>query len=199
MKRQRIGLFGGTFDPVHLGHVAIASSAREAAGLDRVLMIPCRISPHKTNGPPPASGEDRLQMLRLAFMDHPWADMDDCELRRDGPSYSWETATSYQTSHPECRLFWIMGEDQWTALPKWRHPERLADLVEFLVFTRGARAPEPRSGYRARFLPSVHPASATKIRQDLSSGTHEAPSKWLCPEVLQWIVSQGLYHAKTAG
>ena len=88
---RKIALFGGTFDPVHLGHIRIAQQAKDALGLDEVRFLPCRISPHKTDSRP-ASGADRCEMLRLATAGLPWAVVDDFELHQAGPSYSFETA-----------------------------------------------------------------------------------------------------------
>lgn len=185
----KCALFGGTFDPVHLGHLHLASLALQALGLDEVRFIPCRISPHKTSRQPTPAG-DRLRMLELATAGLPWAAVDDLELRREGPSYSWQTAEAMAARFPGRRLFWILGEDQWEALPRWAKPERLASLVEFIVFARDGRSPAPRDGYRAHFLHGEHPASATAIRESHATG----PSRdWLHPEVADWISQRGLY------
>lgn len=186
---RKIGLFGGTFDPVHLGHLHLASVARDALGLDEVRFLPCQISPHKP-GTAPASGADRCEMLRLATTGIPWAVVDDSELQQPGPSYSYQTAGAMAAGFPDARLFWIMGGDQWDALPRWKHPERLAASVEFAVLARG-ETPQPRSGYRLHVVRGDHPASATAIRTAFSNAavTHE----WLAPAVAEWIVGRGLY------
>lgn len=186
---RKIALFGGTFDPVHLGHLHLAATAREKFELDEVRFIPCRISPHKQNTiPTPA--DDRLEMLRIATTSLPWAVVDDCELRRAGLSYSWQTAEEMAARFPAARLFWIMGDDQWKVLPKWKHPERLAALVEFIVFTRGGN-PEERDGFVLHALEEGHPASATAIREKLATGETDHP--WLTPAVSQWIRMHHLY------
>ena len=187
---RKIALFGGTFDPVHLGHVHLACLAVELLDLDEVRFIPCRISPHKLDrAPTPA--DDRLEMLRLATAELPWAVVDDLELRRDGMSFSWQTAEIMAEQFPGSRLFWIMGEDQWETLPRWAKPERLSQLVEFIVFARSGKAPAPRDGFRAHFLTGEHPASASAIRVSLHEG--KAPSVWLHPDVARWISGHGLY------
>ena len=94
---KRIALFGGSFDPVHLGHLEIARSAVDQLRLDEVRFIPCRISPHKT-AEPPASSQARLEMLRLALADHSWAKIDDTELEEPPPSYSYKTAARVRSS-----------------------------------------------------------------------------------------------------
>ena len=186
---RKIGLFGGTFDPVHLGHLHLATVARDALGLDEIRFLPCRISPHKP-GTAPASGEDRCEMLRLATAGIPWAVVDDCELQQCGPSYSYQTAETMAARFPAARLFWIMGGDQWDALPRWKHPERLAACVEFAVLARG-EPPQPREGYRLQVVRGDNPASATEIRAALSNGAVSHP--WLDPAVAEWIVDHGLY------
>jgi nicotinate-nucleotide adenylyltransferase len=185
----KIALFGGTFDPVHLGHVHLAGLALEALGLDEVRFIPCRISPHKA-GQEPTAADDRLEMLRRATADLPWAVVDDFEARREGPSFSYETAEALQARFPAARLFWIMGGDQWQVLPQWRCPQRLAACVEFVVFARGV-PPLPRDGYILHVLAGTHPASATAIRGALAQGPSTHP--WLAPAVAEWIVRRRLY------
>ena len=186
---RRIALFGGTFDPVHLGHLRIATAARDAMALDEVRFLPCRISPHKT-GSRPADGADRVEMLRRATRGLGWAVIDDFELKRDGVSYSWQTAEAMRERFPSARLFWILGTDQWSALPRWSHPERLAACVEFLVFGRG-ETPEPRDGSVMHPLSAPHPASSTEIRSAFAAGARSHP--WVDPLVAEWIVGKRLY------
>ena len=185
-----IGLFGGTFDPVHLGHIHLAKLAKEALALDEVRFLPCPISPHKS-GTAPASGEDRCKMLRLATAGLAWAVVDDFELRQTGPAYSYLTAEALAEKFPAARLFWIMGGDQWDSLPDWKNPERLAGKVEFIVRARG-KQPQPRDGYRLHIVQGDHPASATEIRGAISSGLDFHP--WLAPAVASWITSKQLYY-----
>ena len=186
---RKIALFGGSFDPVHRGHLHLAGLAREALDLQEVRFLPCRISPHKA-GLEPAAAADRVEMLRRATADLAWAVVDDCELGREGPSFSYATAEALRARFPAARLFWLMGGDQWDALPQWRHPERLAACVEFIVFARGD-PPLPRVGYRMHALAGSHPAAATAIRAALAQGHITHP--WLDPAVAEWIVSHGLY------
>jgi len=186
---RKIALFGGTFDPIHLGHIELAQTAWEQLGLDEVRFLPCRISPHKQETAP-ASPSDRLEMLRLATTGLPWAVVDNFELRGDGPSYSWQTAEAMASCYQGARLFWIMGGDQWHSLPQWQHPDRLAACVEFAVASRG-EALLPREGYRLHELRAHHPASASAIRVAIANGDTE-PS-WLNPAVSQWIAARQLY------
>ncbi|MEI8037067.1 MAG: nicotinate (nicotinamide) nucleotide adenylyltransferase [Verrucomicrobiota bacterium] len=186
----KIALFGGTFDPVHLGHVHLADRARQALALDEVRFLPCQLSPHKA-GRAPTPAAARLEMLRLATVGLPWAVVDDFEVGRDGPSFSYQTAEAMAARYPHARLFWILGGDQWDALPRWRHPERLAARVEFIVLARGPR-PQPRAGQVLHVIDDPHPASATAIREAIGCGATTHP--WLAPAVAEWIAAHGLYH-----
>jgi nicotinate-nucleotide adenylyltransferase len=174
-----------------LGHVHLARVAREAAGLDEVKFLPCRISPHKT-GRASAPAADRLEMLRLATRDLPWAVVDDFEFHRPEPSYSYLTAEAFHSRDPDAEWFWIMGGDQWRTLPTWKQPERLAARVTFLVLSREDR-PQPRAQFRMQRVESPeHPASATAIRASAAAG--ELRVDWLEPAVADYILRRGLYH-----
>lgn len=185
---KRIGLFGGTFDPVHHGHLALAGEALVGLGLDEVRFIPCQQSPHKA-GTAPAPGKDRSEMLRLATAELPWAVVDEYELRSPNPSFAVLTAEEMARRFPGARLFWLMGSDQWEALPRWQSPQRLAELVEFAVFPRGQPA-IPRPGFRLHRLDGLHPASASAIRAH-PAGVLEG--SWLDPQVAAYIQRGGLY------
>ena len=186
---RKIALFGGTFDPVHRGHVYMADVARTTFMLDEIRFLPCRISPHKS-GTTPARDSDRLEMLRLATASLPWAVVDDFEILRDGPSFSYQTAEAMAGRFPDARMFWIMGGDQWEALPRWEQPQRLARLVEFIVMARGKR-PQPRAGCVLHPVDDGHPASATVIREAIACGTTAQP--WLAPDVARYIMEHSLY------
>lgn len=190
--QDKLAIFGGSFDPVHNGHLHMASSAVEHHGIQRVLFIPCRISPHKTHTPPTDS-RHRLAMLELATRELPWAGIDTLELDRPGPSYSYTTAQTISQQHPHAELHWIMGTDQWGALGTWAHPEILASLVTFIVFHRGT-PPEPRDGFRMISIHDEHPASSSAIRQAIAQGS--PPPPWLPHDVLAYIQDHQLYQTK---
>lgn len=188
---QSIALFGGTFDPIHCGHLLIANEAVKALSLDQVRFLPCRLSPHKTHLPP-TSPEHRLAMIRLAIRDLPWAVIDDFDLKAPEPSYSYLTVAATRRQFPQARIYWLMGCDQWEALPRWRRPEVLAAEVEFIVFTRGAE-PQAREGWQLHPLQAEHPASSTLIRESIH--TDHPPSDWLPPSVYSYILEHHLYTA----
>ena len=190
-----IALFGGTFDPPHLGHLDIAREAATRCALDRVIFIPCRQSPHKMDRSP-VSSDDRIEMLRRCTSGEPWAEISRVEIDRDGPSYSWKTAEHFASLNPDARLHWILGEDQWSKLETWSRPERLRNLLTFIVFPRNGRDPAPRKGYRHHTLDLVHPASATEIRARLQSGARNDCS--LHPSVSEYIRNHHLYEPTTS-
>ena len=184
----RVALFGGSFDPVHLGHLGMAETAREAACLDRVVLVPCFVSPFKDGTV--ASAEQRLEMLRIAIGERggDWLDVTDWELRREKPSYSWETAEHFHSSSPETEWCWILGTDQWEEIERWAQPEKLRRLLHFLVLTRDGTMVRDRPRWRYTAIPFSHPASSTRIRADFA-----ANREWLTPGVSAYCRETGLY------
>ena len=108
----RSAIFGGSFDPVHRGHLAMALAARETVGFDRMLFVPAAVSPFKKSTT--ASGEQRRTMIEIALAESgfAWAKVSDCELNRPGPSYSWQTASFFREEDPSTDWYWILGTDQ---------------------------------------------------------------------------------------
>ena len=189
---HRAAIFGGSFDPVHRGHLQIAEAAREALDLDRVLFIPCRQSPHKEDATV-ADEEERLEMLHLATEDCPWAAVSELEMLLPPPSFSWITAEAVREIYPEARLFWLLGADQWSVIQSWARSDHLAQLVEFIVHDRGD-PPEAVAGFRVHFLHGHHPASSSAIRRMAATGL---PAQWLPEKVEQFIRSRGLYGCRS--
>jgi nicotinate-nucleotide adenylyltransferase len=191
----RIGLYGGTFDPVHLGHLRAAETAREAMGLDLVAFLPAAVPPHR--GAPLSAAADRLAMARLATASHPRFEAWDAELRRTGPSYTVETVSSLLSERPSDSLVLVVGADTWPEIATWREPERLLSLVEVAVVDRpGYPAVEPVApfpgvrGVRRAEGPSL-PVSATAIRERARRGLSV---RYLVPDVVaDYIVARRLY------
>jgi len=188
---QKVCLFGGTFDPIHRGHLHIAEAAIRELNLDQLIFLPCRKSPHKADIQS-ASGTDRLAMCQLAIEGMEKVSVDDFDLTASEPSYSWRTVEHMQKRFPEARLFWLMGTDQWQALPRWNRVEHLASMVEFIVFTRGEK-PAPRKGFRMHSINGHHPASATEIRKAAAANEQELQLEWLEDSVLRYIQAHHLY------
>lgn len=134
---ERIGIYGGTFNPPHLGHIQGARYAREALGLTRLLMIPDHIAPHKEIPEGTAAPEQRLAMLRLACGELEGVLASDIELRRQGRSYTYETVEQLHGEYPEARLFLIMGTDMFLSFGTWREPKRILKHAALAVLYRG--------------------------------------------------------------
>lgn len=183
-------LFGGSFDPVHQGHLEIAERARAVCGLDEVVFLPCACSPLKAASPVAEDGQ-RLEMLSLALADLPWAVVDHADLVLPPPSWSWRVAELFKSRYPEDSLFWLMGVDQWNDLERWGRWEYLSELVTFIVHHRG-EAIQPRPAINAIFVEGHHPASSSEIRALLKQGG-QIPEEWLNPEVLGFIERNELY------
>lgn len=187
-ERRRVALFGGSFDPLHLGHVGMAKASREAAGLDGVVFLPCFVSPFKEGTH--ASAEQRAEMISIALEEtgSGWAELSRYEIERQGPSYSWQTAVHYSESMPEVEWHWIVGTDQWDQIENWAEPEKLRELLHFIVVTRDGSGVAERDGWRHTAVQFSHPASSTEIRSDLKSHTD-----WLTPGVFRYCRENGLY------
>jgi nicotinate-nucleotide adenylyltransferase len=189
---MKIALFGGSFDPVHLGHLLVAMAAREELGLDRVFFIPAAQSPFKPSLPP-ASPQERLRLLRLALAGDNAAEVDDQELLRGGVSYSIDTVRGYKKKFPDAELFYLIGADQAGQLNLWREADELARQVEFLVIPRpGEPAPKLPTPFRGRALRGFPIGiSSSEIRARCRSGlpvTHLTP-----PAVAEAIKINRLY------
>lgn len=133
----RIGIFGGTFNPPHIGHIHAAEHAITALALDVLLIIPAYISPHKALPETSASPEQRLEMLKLATAGMEKTEISDIELRRGGISYTYETVAELKAQHPEDELIFFMGTDMFLSFENWRFPEKILEKVSLGVFYRG--------------------------------------------------------------
>ena len=181
-------LFGGSFDPVHAGHLTIAAAAQKQCGLDEVVFLPAACSPFKQGKNTFFSDAQRLQMLQIATEDLPWARVSELDLQRPPPSWSWRLAEHWHLQHPEAELFWLMGTDQWEQLHRWARYDYLCELLHFIVYHRDT-PPEPRPGVRSTFIcTGMHPASSSGIREALQAGK-PLPADWLHPDVEQFIIS----------
>jgi nicotinate-nucleotide adenylyltransferase len=187
---ERVALFGGSFDPVHRGHLFLAEQAVEACSLDRVVFLPCWKSPHKAGREISDSG-DRVAMLEIATEGIDWAEVSRWEVEREEPSYSWMTAEYFAKElEDDAELFWIVGTDQWEVIETWAKPEVLARLLTFVVFPRGGVA-EPKEGFRMVLVDASFDASSTEVRRRVGAG--ESCGELLEPGVEELIEERGLY------
>ena len=172
---KRIGLLGGTFDPVHWGHLLLAECAREACGLDEVWFVPAAAPPHKP-GRAITLPRHRLQMLELATAGLPQFVVSNIEIGREGPSYTVDTLTAIHEQRPNADLHFLMGADSLKDLPTWRQPERIAELATIVAVSRGdaiAAVPTDCGPYSDRIRLVPMPAcglSATDLRERAKSG-----------------------------
>lgn len=196
--RPRIGFFGGTFDPIHQGHLILASYAASGANLDRILFAPAADPPHKDQRVSPIS--DRIEMLLRAIDPDPRFEMTTVDLDRTGPHYSADTLAILAREYPSADLFFLMGSDSYRDLPKWHQPLRIFEHANVLVGLR------PKSHYDeqelARLLPPTRTQtefvdiplieiSSTEVRSRVSQ---RLPIDYLVPRSVQtYIENSGLY------
>lgn len=179
-------LFGGSFAPVHAGHLMIATEAQQLCGLDELVFLPAACSPFKQGSRACFTDDERLHMLRLATADLPWATVSELDLQLPPPSWSWRIAEHWHQLHPEAELYWLMGTDQWEQLHRWARYDYLCELLHFIVYHR-SEAPRPRPGVRSTFIcTGMHPASSSAIREALRNG-EPIPESWLPRTVADYL------------
>ena len=197
---ERIGIYGGTYSPPHIGHIRAAEYAIEACKLDRLLLIPTGVSPHKAMAQGATAG-DRLEMLRLSARGIEKAEVSDIEVRREGSSYTVDTLRQLKAEHPDSELVLLMGTDMFTSFLSWREPEAILDLATLAVFCRGERGEKARIeaqklsleslGARVELVQNpVTAISSTDLRRMLIFGCADS---FLMPGVGEYIRSNGLY------
>jgi len=165
---ERVGILGGTFDPIHLGHLILAESALEELSLDRILFIPAEISPHKRSAPPSVSSRERLDMVAMAIDGEPRFSLDDRELKRGVPSYTIDTVRSLLADFPGVRFLYLIGADNVSSLESWHQIGELRNLIDFAVFDRGDGAFCNSSTYQV--VRRRIDISSTEIRDRLAKG-----------------------------
>lgn len=189
---MKIGLFGGSFDPVHLGHLLIAQAAREELGLDRLFFIPAAQSPFKPDSKP-TSGADRLRWLRLALAGKPWCEVDDQEIHRGGVSYTIDTIRDYARRFPGAQIFYLIGGDHVAKLPSWREADELARRAEFAVAPRPGQVEIPFAApFRGRALKGFPlGVSSSEIRARVKAGH---PIDHLVPAAVAEAIRGGSFY-----
>lgn len=195
-RSRRIGLMGGTFDPIHCAHLLMAERAREAEHLDEVWFIPTYLPPHKS-GDQGATPEERREMVRLAIEDHPAFRLETIELDRGGVSFTLDTAAALTEREPDCSFFWIIGADMVMDLPNWHEIEKIAEYVMFIGMQRPGyplsveALPSFLQGrVRVAEMPALD-ISSTQIRERCRAGRS---IRYLVPEaVRRFIAEKGLY------
>ncbi len=199
-----VGLLGGTFDPIHIGHLAIAEEAREQLDLARVVFLPAA-EPALREGPPAASAEDRARMVELAIAGNPYFSCDRTELARGGPTYTVDTLEELvgqeRAAGRDTSFWFLLSSEQLRKLPRWRSPERLLDLCRLGVVPRPGTEMPDRAWLDAAFPGRADrivglsgpllPISATAIRERLEAGRS---MRYLVPDaVIAYIGDHALY------
>jgi len=201
---ERIGIYGGTFNPPHIGHLRGAAQAIEALGLSKLILIPDRIAPHKQIPSGSPSPEQRLEMLRIAASHYDKMEVSDLELKREGPSYSYITVQQVHELYPDAKLYFLMGTDMFTSFLTWRNPEEILKHAALAVMSRGdrgeAEAIEAQKraieamGYEAVVVENqVTVISSTQLRRLLA---FRCAGDFLPEGVLDYIREKRLYDTR---
>ena len=197
----KIGIYGGTFNPPHTGHLQAAKQAAQLLGLDRLLLIPDRIAPHKEIPAGSPAPEQRLEMLRIAASGEPVMEVSDIELKREGPSYSYLTVEALREQYPDAELILLMGTDMFLTFHNWREPERIWNAATLGVFCRGERgekekilaqkaALEARGAKVELVQNKILSISSTQLRRLIA---FRCTGEFLPAGVGDYILEKGLY------
>ena len=203
---ERIGIYGGTFNPPHIGHLRGAAQAITALGLSKLILIPDRIAPHKQIPSGSPTPEQRLEMLQIAASHYEKMEVSDIELRREGPSYSYITVQQIHEAYPDAKLFLLMGTDMFTSFLTWRNPEEIMKHASLAVMSRGdrgeAEAIEAQKktieamGYEAEVVEKhVTAISSTQLRRLLA---FRCAGEFLPEGVLDYIREKRLYDTRAS-
>ena len=176
--KERLAVFGGTFDPVHNAHLRAALEAAEALDLEKVILMPVAQPPHAKNLG--ADAEDRLEMLRLAVADNPLFEVSDLEARRGGPSYTKDTLEHLGREHPNARIFFLIGADAFFFLHTWNQPMQMFQLADFVVLARPKSPQSELLDYmRNRLHPDFSQAEDGWVRLPSGHGARRVPTTLL--------------------
>lgn len=193
---MRIGILGGTFDPIHVGHLAAGSVAMDCADLDRVIFIPSAIPPHRD--PAEAGPEDRLAMTRLAVQTEPRFEVSDIEVRRGGKSYTVDTLRQLSRQLPHDHLFLILGWDAARLMRTWHEPDEVRRLASVVVVARRGTGPITRPDGDLVCNGDTPDISASELREQIARG--DPVGDCLPPAVERYIADHRLYgHNRQVG
>jgi nicotinate-nucleotide adenylyltransferase len=176
---KNIGIYGGTFDPIHHAHLILAREAREILALEKIVFVPAAISPGKDS--PVASAEMRLSMLRAAIEGQTGLVVDECELHRPPPSYTIDTVEEIRRREDDSEIYYLIGEDNLSALASWHRFEQLQKMVRFVVLDRTGR----QTNHPYQVVHRRIDISATEIRKRIASGRS---IRYLVPPAVEEII-----------
>ena len=202
---ERIGIYGGTYSPPHIGHIRAAEYAIEACKLDRLLLIPDRIAPHKEIPSGSPTPQQRMDMLRIAAQNRPGLEVCDIELRAEGVSYTYRTVEALKAEYPDAQLVLLMGTDMFLSFHSWKNPDRILENVSLGVFCRGEKnekaaietkkAEMEAAGATVELVDNeVINISSTQLRRLLA---FRCAAAFLPEGVLEYIRENRLYDTRT--
>jgi nicotinate-nucleotide adenylyltransferase len=201
---ERIGIYGGTFNPPHIGHIRGAAQAIEALNLDKLLLIPDRIAPHKQLPGNSATAQQRLEMITLSAAPYPKMEVSDIELKREGVSYSYITVRQIRQQYPDAKLYLLMGTDMFTSFLTWKNPEDIMSNAVLAVMCRGEKGEKAAidaqkqtieaMGYEVELIENrVTAISSTQLRRLLA---FRCAGEFLPEGVLEYIRENRLYDTR---
>ncbi len=188
---MRVGILGGTFDPIHIGHLIAASSVYEALNLDSIVFMPAG-DPWQKRDRELSSGDHRLEMVKLATSEDDRFQASDLEISRSGPTYAIDTVREWKRLNPSDELFWIVGSDALSGIPSWHEWEAFVSAVTIVAVNRIGQSASVEFDVVSVEMPEVR-ISATELRDRF---TNNLDTKYLVPQkVSDYISDQGLYQA----
>lgn len=201
-ERRKIGIMGGTFDPIHIGHLILGEAAYRQFHLDEIKFMPAGNPPHKKNREGGATDEERVEMVRRAIATNPHFSLSDLEMNADGYSYTYRTLETLRKEHPDTDYYFIIGADSLFDFDTWREPQRIVRACSLVVATRNQIAPDVfdaeleknRSRYGGTFLkldtPNLDIASRT-LRHMIAKG--ESVRYYIPDSVIEFIRERNIY------
>lgn len=188
---MKIGVFGGSFDPVHRGHVNLAKSVYEKLSLDKMIIIPARVSPFKKDAPPIAKVDERLDMLKISFADMRSFEISMIECRREGVSYTIDTVRELKKIYPHDELYLILTSESFSSFATWKNFEEILTLVKIAVAYDKTKD-QPLTPTEVIAVPiDWISINSTYLREELFLG--KRPNHYLLPKVLDYILSHRIY------
>ncbi|MDD2689411.1 MAG: nicotinate-nucleotide adenylyltransferase [Candidatus Omnitrophica bacterium] len=187
---MKIGILGGTFNPIHIGHLILAEEAREKIGLDKIIFVPAYLPPHKDNSDIAGAGL-RLEMVKLAIKGNKYFVVSDAEIKRDGRSYTIDTIKEFKKKYPQDELYFIIGSDLLKYLDEWKDLGEIISMVKFIVATRPGYSLSEIPSYIKTVAIRAVDISGFEIREHVKE---DKSFRYLVPEeVYRYIVRKGLY------
>lgn len=188
---MKIGILGGTFNPIHIGHLILAEEAREKLVLDKVIFVPCYLPPHKDNSDI-ASAAMRLMMLKLAISGNQYFSVSDIEIKRDGRSYTIDTMKEFKIRYPQDELYFVIGSDLLNYLSDWKDLDEIIKMVKFIVATRPGYPLEKIPSYIKTMAIRAVDVSGFEIRKCIKENKS---FRYLVPEAVhKYIIRNKLYN-----